>query len=72
VTVGENVEENEMLIDLLIPIVKTNPSEIGILATSAAIQVFGGYGYCGVISMTMSSQRLTVWRSGSGLMKKLP
>ena len=45
--VGENAEENGLLVDLLIPILKTYPSEAGILATSAAIQVHGGYGYCG-------------------------
>ncbi len=47
ITVGENVEENEMLVDFLIPILKTYPSEMGILATSAAIQIHGGYGFCG-------------------------
>jgi butyryl-CoA dehydrogenase len=47
VTAGENAEENEMLIDFLIPILKTYPSEMGVLATSAAIQILGGYGYCG-------------------------
>ena len=46
-SVGENAEENQMLVDFLIPILKTYPSEMGILATSAAIQVHGGYGYCG-------------------------
>ena len=47
VTVEENAEENEMLVDFLIPILKTYPSEMGILATSAAIQIHGGYGFCG-------------------------
>ncbi len=46
-SVGENVEKNQMLVDFLIPILKTYPSEMGILATSAAIQIHGGYGYCG-------------------------
>ncbi|MCR9066980.1 MAG: acyl-CoA dehydrogenase, partial [Cytophagales bacterium] len=31
---------------LLTPVAKTYPSEMGILSTSAAIQVFGGAGYC--------------------------
>ncbi|MBP1761843.1 MAG: acyl-CoA dehydrogenase [Firmicutes bacterium] len=47
VTVEENAEENEMLADFLIPVLKTYPSEMGILATSAAIQIHGGYGFCG-------------------------
>ena len=47
ITVGENTEENELLVDFLIPILKTYPSEMGILATSAAIQIHGGYGFCG-------------------------
>lgn len=47
VTVGENRAENELLVDFLIPILKTYPSEMGVLATSAAIQILGGYGFCG-------------------------
>jgi alkylation response protein AidB-like acyl-CoA dehydrogenase len=46
-TVNENKAENGMLVDFLIPILKTYPSEMGVLATSAAIQILGGYGYCG-------------------------
>ncbi len=47
--VAENDEDKEkysMLVDLLVPIVKTYPSEAGIISTSAAIQCLGGYGYC--------------------------
>jgi len=35
-----------LLLELLTPIAKTYPSEMGILSTSLAIQCFGGYGYC--------------------------
>ncbi len=35
-----------LLLELLTPVAKTYPSEMGILSTSAAIQCFGGYGYC--------------------------
>jgi len=35
-----------LLLELLTPVAKTFPSEMGILATSTAIQCFGGYGYC--------------------------
>ncbi|HWQ75403.1 MAG TPA: acyl-CoA dehydrogenase [Syntrophomonas sp.] len=45
--VGENKEDNVLLADFLTPILKTYPSETGVLATSAAIQIHGGYGYCG-------------------------
>lgn len=47
ISVEENADENQMLVDFLIPILKTYPSEMGVLATSAAIQIHGGYGYCG-------------------------
>ena len=45
--VGEGVEKEraELLLDLLMPIAKTYPSEMGVLSTSAAIQVHGGAGY---------------------------
>jgi butyryl-CoA dehydrogenase len=36
----------ELLLDLLTPMAKSYPSEMGILATSQAIQCLGGYGYC--------------------------
>jgi len=44
--VGVDQEKNELLVDFLVPVVKTYPSEMGILSTSAAIQCLGGYGYC--------------------------
>lgn len=34
-----------MMLDLLTPIAKSYPSEMGILTTSTAIQIHGGYGY---------------------------
>jgi butyryl-CoA dehydrogenase len=39
-------KECHLLLELLTPVAKTYPSEMGILATSTAIQCFGGYGYC--------------------------
>lgn len=44
--VGQDRERYELLVDFLVPLVKTYPSEMGILSTSAAIQCLGGYGYC--------------------------
>jgi len=38
-------EKYALMLDLLTPIAKTYPSEMGILSTSAAIQIHGGYGY---------------------------
>jgi alkylation response protein AidB-like acyl-CoA dehydrogenase/plasmid stability protein len=35
-----------LLLEILTPMAKTYPSEMGILSTSSAIQCFGGYGYC--------------------------
>lgn len=43
---GEEKENAHLLLDLLTPIAKTYPSEMGILSTSSSIQCFGGYGYC--------------------------
>jgi butyryl-CoA dehydrogenase len=45
-SVGVETEKHELLVDFLVPMVKTFPSEYGILATSAAMQCLGGYGYC--------------------------
>ncbi|WP_420581042.1 acyl-CoA dehydrogenase [Reichenbachiella sp.] len=35
-----------LTLDLLTPVAKSYPSEMGILSTSAAIQILGGAGYC--------------------------
>ena len=45
VSSGEEKERYELLLDFLTPIVKTYPSEMGIISTSQAIQCLGGYGY---------------------------
>ncbi len=42
---GEKKEGFELLLEYLTPIIKTYPSEMGLLSTSQAIQIFGGYGY---------------------------
>ncbi|MEW6078551.1 MAG: acyl-CoA dehydrogenase [Thermodesulfobacteriota bacterium] len=46
VTEGGEKEKNALLLDLLTPVVKTYPSEMGILSVSAGLQCLGGYGYC--------------------------
>ena len=46
VTVGEERERYELLLDLLTPIAKSYPSEMGILSVSQGLQCLGGYGYC--------------------------
>jgi len=38
--------DSHLLLEILTPMAKTYPSEMGILSTSTAIQCFGGYGYC--------------------------
>ena len=45
VSAGEEKERYETLLEILTPIVKTYPSEMGIVSTSLAIQCLGGYGY---------------------------
>jgi len=42
---AEEREHCELLLEMLTPIVKTYPSEMGIISTSQAIQCMGGYGY---------------------------
>lgn len=47
--VAKSAEEKEryaLLLDLLTPVAKSYPSEMGVLTTSAAIQILGGAGYC--------------------------
>ena len=46
VTTGRQQEEYGLLLDILTPVAKSYPSEMGILAASQALQCFGGYGYC--------------------------
>ncbi len=42
---GGEKENNFLKLELLTPIVKSYPAEMSILTTSAALQVFGGYGF---------------------------
>jgi alkylation response protein AidB-like acyl-CoA dehydrogenase len=46
VLTGEEKEKNEFLLDLLTPVAKTYPSEMGILSISQGVQCLGGSGYC--------------------------
>ncbi len=43
---GPSQKDCHLLLELLTPVAKTYPSEMGILSTSSAIQCLGGYGYC--------------------------
>jgi butyryl-CoA dehydrogenase len=43
---GEEKEKYELLLDLLTPVAKSYPSEMGIPSVSAGLQILGGYGYC--------------------------
>ncbi|MFH1138792.1 MAG: acyl-CoA dehydrogenase [Pseudomonadota bacterium] len=43
---GPDKEHYELLLDLLTPVAKTYPSEMGCLSVSAGVQILGGYGYC--------------------------
>ena len=45
VTEGEEKEKMYLLLEILTPIVKTYPSEAGIVSVSNALQVLGGYGF---------------------------
>jgi len=43
---GEEKERLSLLLDLLTPVVKTYPSEMGVLSVSQGLQCLGGYGFC--------------------------
>jgi alkylation response protein AidB-like acyl-CoA dehydrogenase len=45
-TEGEEKENNSLLLELLTPIVKAYPTEMGIQSVSNGLQCLGGYGYC--------------------------
>ncbi|HET57371.1 MAG TPA: acyl-CoA dehydrogenase [Deltaproteobacteria bacterium] len=45
-TEGEEKEKYALLLDLLTPVAKSYPAEMGILSVSAGLQCLGGYGYC--------------------------
>jgi len=46
VTEGEEYENMELLLELLTPIAKVYPTEMGIVAVNNGLQCLGGYGYC--------------------------
>ncbi|MGB4958774.1 MAG: acyl-CoA dehydrogenase, partial [Saprospiraceae bacterium] len=43
---GEKKENHHLLLELLTPVAKTYPSELGRIAINNGLQVLGGYGYC--------------------------
>jgi butyryl-CoA dehydrogenase len=45
-TEGPEKEKYELLLDMLTPVTKSYPSEMGILSVSQGLQCLGGYGYC--------------------------
>ena len=46
VTQDEERENYNLLLELLTPVAKSYPSEMGILSCSQGLQILGGYGYC--------------------------
>ncbi len=43
---GEEKAEANLLLEILTPIVKTYPSEMGRVSVSTGLQILGGYGFC--------------------------
>jgi butyryl-CoA dehydrogenase len=43
---GQEKEKYNLLLEILTPVAKSYPAEMGILAVSQALQCLGGYGYC--------------------------
>jgi len=46
VLTGDEKEKYSLLLELLTPVAKSYPSEMGILSVSQGLQCLGGYGYC--------------------------
>ncbi|MDX2248831.1 MAG: acyl-CoA dehydrogenase [Bacteroidia bacterium] len=46
VTEGKEKDDYELLLELLTPVVKTYPSEMGIVSVSNGLQILGGSGFC--------------------------
>ena len=46
VSKGADKEKYALLLDILTPVAKSYPSEMGILSVSQGLQCLGGYGYC--------------------------
>jgi len=46
VSSGEEKEKYSLLLDILTPVVKAYPTELGIVSVSNGLQCLGGYGYC--------------------------
>jgi butyryl-CoA dehydrogenase len=46
VLTGEEKEKYSLLLDLLTPVAKSYPAEMGILSVSQGLQCLGGYGFC--------------------------
>ncbi|MEM8506190.1 MAG: acyl-CoA dehydrogenase [Bacteroidota bacterium] len=45
-TSEEDRKRNKLLLEILTPVVKTYPSEMGITSVNNGVQVLGGYGFC--------------------------
>ena len=45
-TTGDEQKDHHLLLELLTPIAKTYPSEMGRVSVSTGLQVLGGYGFC--------------------------
>ncbi|MBI4965782.1 MAG: acyl-CoA dehydrogenase [Desulfomonile tiedjei] len=43
---GDDKTRYSLLLDLLTPVAKSYPSEMGIMSVSQGLQILGGYGYC--------------------------
>lgn len=43
---GESKENHDLLLELLTPVAKTYPAEMGRIAINNGLQVLGGYGFC--------------------------
>ncbi len=67
---GEEAREAKALLDFLIPVCKAGNTDLAWLVTGEAIQVLGGYGYCGdypVEQLARDAKILTIWEGTNGI-----
>ncbi len=67
---GEEAREAQALLEFLIPICKAGNTDLAWLVTAEAIQVYGGYGYCGdypVEQLARDSKILSLYEGTNGI-----
>lgn len=67
---GEDAKAAQGLVEFLVPICKAGCSDMNVMITSEAMQVFGGYGFCGdypIEQMMRNSKILAIFEGANGI-----